>query len=88
VAWTQPEGLAAGTRFDALYGATTLDLVVIPARYAGYAAGSWAVPVGAGLDAARPAAGVAMAAGEAAVYAPLYTLAGGRSLRRRVGSPR
>nr|WP_294505112.1 autotransporter domain-containing protein [uncultured Rhodopila sp.] len=71
---TQPDGLAPNTRFDALYGATALDLVVTPASYAIYAGNNWAAPVGAGLDAARPAAGVAMTAGQEAVYAPLYVL--------------
>jgi uncharacterized protein with beta-barrel porin domain len=72
---TQPAGLAANTRFDALYGANAVDLVVTPASYAIYAGNNWAAPVGAGLDAARPEAGVAMTPGQTAVYAPLYALA-------------
>ena len=75
---TQPAGLAANTRFDALYGADALDLVVTPASYASYAGTNWAAPVGAGLDAARPAAGTALTADQSSVYAPLYTLAAGR----------
>lgn len=71
---TQPAGLSADTRFDALYGAISLVLVVTPASYATYAGADWAAPAAAGLDAGRPAAGVAMTAGQEAVYAPLYAL--------------
>lgn len=71
---TQPDGLAPGTRFDALYGAGGLSLVVTPSSYAARAAGEWSAPVGLGLDAARPAAGPAMTAEQASVYAPLYPL--------------
>ena len=54
-------GLAANTRFDVLYGAQNIDLVVTPGSFAtlGTASG-WktnAVAAGAGLDAVRPAAG-------------------------------
>jgi uncharacterized protein with beta-barrel porin domain len=76
---TQPAGLAAGTRFDALYGATTLTLVVTPQSYgdlglAGIAETANQSAVGAALDAGRPAAGVAMTPGQDGLYAPLYTL--------------
>lgn len=59
---TQPAtGLAANTRFDVLYNATSIDAVITPGSFAtlGTASG-WktnAVAVGAGLDAVRPAAG-------------------------------
>jgi uncharacterized protein with beta-barrel porin domain len=75
----QPAGLAAGTRFDALYSPTMLALVVTPQQYG--ALGLAGIPesanqsaVGSALDAARPVAGVAMTAAQAALYAPLYPL--------------
>lgn len=70
----QPEGLAQGTRFDALYSPNAVDLVVTPSLYGTSALAGWAAPVGRALDNARPSAGVAMTAGQAAVYAPLYQL--------------
>lgn len=80
-------GLPAGTRFDALYAATGLDLVVTPAAYGNLAGlglpqtGN-AQAVGAALDVARPAAGTRPDAAQARVYDPLYaanpaTLPGG-----------
>jgi outer membrane autotransporter protein len=78
---TQPTGLASGTRFDALYDPTTLNLVVTPAYY-GNLALAWLsetanqAAVGSALDAARPTAGVAMSTAQVAVYAPLYVLPG------------
>jgi autotransporter-associated beta strand protein len=73
----QPAGLGAGTRFDALYGGTTLTLAVTPSSYAdlglaGIAETSTQSAVGAALDATRPAAGLAMSANAAALYTPLY----------------
>ncbi len=75
----QPAGLAAGTRFDALYAPTTVTLVVTPAAYANLAAAGIVETantraIGAVLDAGRPAAGVRMSATQAAVYGPLYNL--------------
>ncbi|WP_245364809.1 MULTISPECIES: S8 family serine peptidase [Methylobacterium] len=80
-------GLPAGTRFDALYAATGLDLVVTPAAYGnlaglGLAQTGNARAVGAALDLARPAAGTRPDAARARVYDPLYaadpaTLPGG-----------
>ncbi len=75
---TQPAGLAAGTRFDALYGPTIVDLVVTPSSYTGFAAGSWYAPVAAALDSFRPAAGAAMTASQSAILAPLYSLNSGQ----------
>lgn len=59
----QPAGLSAGTRFDALYGGTTLTLAVTPSSYAdldlaGIAETSTQAAVGGALDATRPAAGL------------------------------
>ncbi|GJE27928.1 S8 family serine peptidase [Methylobacterium organophilum] len=80
-------GLPAGTRFDALYAATSLDLVVTPAAYGnlaglGLSQSGNAQAVGAALDNARPAAGTRPDAMRARVFDPLYaadpaTLAGG-----------
>ncbi|WP_342462320.1 S8 family serine peptidase [Methylobacterium sp. 092160098-2] len=80
-------GLPAGTRFDALYAATGLDLVVTPAAYGnlaglGLSQTGNAQAVGAALDVARPAAGTRPDAARARVYDPLYaaspaTLPGG-----------
>ncbi len=76
---SQPDGLAAGTRFDALYGAQTLSLVVTPTAYgdlasAGIVQTANERAVGLSLDATRPAAGVRMTSDQAAVFYPLYTL--------------
>jgi outer membrane autotransporter protein len=77
----QPTGLAPGTRFDALYGPTTLSLVVTPSAYA--ALGLAGIPettnqsaVGGALDAGRPISGMVMAPGQVALYSPLYSLPG------------
>ena len=80
---TQPDGLAAGTRFDAIYAPTSLSLVATPAAYGdlgalGLAQTSNQKAVGAALDADRPAAGVRMSAGQAAIYGPLYGLSAGQ----------
>lgn len=73
-------GLAAGTRFDALYRATGLDLVVTPAAYGdlaglGLAQTGNARAVGAALDVARPAAGTRPDADRARVFDGLYAAA-------------
>jgi len=76
---TQPAGLAAGTRFDVLYGPTAIDLAATPASYADFIAAAMpGSPNQTGiamlLDASRPVAGAPMTARQAALYAPLYTL--------------
>jgi uncharacterized protein with beta-barrel porin domain len=78
----QPAGLSPGTRFDALYGPTTVSLFVTPASYANLAMAGIALntnqsAVGAALDFARPAAGPAMTASQAALYGTLYAVAPG-----------
>lgn len=70
-------GLPAGTRFDALYRPTGLDLVVTPSAYGdltgvGLAQTGNARAVGAALDVARPAAGTRPDADRARVFDPLY----------------
>ena len=80
---SQPDGLAAGTRFDAIYAPTSLSLVATPAAYADLAAVGVVQTAnqraaGAALDAARPAAGVRMTAAQAAIYDPLYGLSVGQ----------
>jgi len=87
---TQPAGLAANTRFDVLYGPTTINLVTTPASYAAFAQSFLADPnesaIAQALDATRPLAGAmmasqagqpegaAMTASQAAVFEPLYPL--------------
>jgi uncharacterized protein with beta-barrel porin domain len=76
---TQPAGLAAGTRFDALYAPTTLTLVITPAAcgnlpLAGIGETSGEQAVGSALDALRPAAGLRISTAQAALFYPLYTL--------------
>jgi outer membrane autotransporter protein len=78
---TQPAGLAQGTRFDALYAPSTVNLVVTPASYgnlgqAGLLQTGNQSSVGRALDAARPAAGLRMSGATAALFAPLYALPG------------
>ncbi len=55
------DGLAANTRFDVLYGSTSVQLVTTPGSLATLGAASgWrrnAIAAGAGLDVVRPAAG-------------------------------
>ena len=77
----QPAGLAAGTRFDALYAPASLSLVVTPAAYGNLAAAGLSETageqaVGRALDAIRPAAGVRMSLSQSALFAPLYALPG------------
>lgn len=70
-------GLPAGTRFDAIYAANGLDLVVTPSAYGslaglGLAQTGNARAVGAALDLARPEAGTRPDAARARVFDPLY----------------
>jgi outer membrane autotransporter protein len=72
-------GLPAGARFDALYGATTLDLVATPASYGnlaplGLGQGGNQMAAGGAIDAIRPAAGLRMTGDAANVFGALYTL--------------
>lgn len=77
---TQPtDGLPAGSRFDALYGANTLDLVLTPARYAdlsplGVGQRVNQAATGGAVDAIRPAAGLRMQGDAATVFGALYLL--------------
>ena len=75
----QPAGLAAGTRFDALYAPSSVSLVVTPAAYGNLgAAGLFQTPnqvsVGQALDVLRPAAGLRMSGLSQSLFAPLYSL--------------
>jgi outer membrane autotransporter protein len=75
-------GLATGTRFDGLYGANAVSLVVTPRFYAdlsaaGVAESSSERAVGRALDAIRPAPGTAPDAARAALFDPLYPLPAG-----------
>ena len=75
----QPAGLAAGTRFDALYAPSSVSLVVTPASYGNLAAAGLSqtpnqVSVGQALDVLRPAAGVRMGGLAQSLFAPLYSL--------------
>lgn len=82
-ALTEPaSGLAASTRFDALYGSKTVSLVVTPSSYANLVAAGIAETageraVGAALDAIRPAPGIAMDSAHSALFGSLYVLPGG-----------
>jgi autotransporter-associated beta strand protein len=72
-------GLAAGTRFDTLYGNNALSLVVTPAAYGNLAAAGLAQTaneraVGTALDSARPPAGVRMSGEAAGLFSVLYPL--------------
>ncbi len=76
---TEPlSGLAAGTRFDTLYGADMVWVATTPSLYGNLAAAG--VPesssesaIGNALDAIRPAPGVALDPAHAALFGPLYT---------------
>jgi outer membrane autotransporter protein len=79
---TQPAGLAAGTRFDALYGTNAIDLIVTPAQFgnlgaAGLAQSASQSALGAALDVVRPAAGTVMTSAQSSVFGTLYGLAPG-----------
>ncbi|KAF0103103.1 MAG: outer membrane autotransporter [Rhodospirillaceae bacterium] len=76
---TQPAGLGAGTRFDALYAPSSVSLVVTPASYgnlgaAGLPQTASQASVGQALDVLRPAAGVRMSGLAQSLFAPLYSL--------------
>lgn len=77
---TQPtDGLPAGSRFDAIYGANTLDLVLTPARYGDLSAFGVGLRVnqaatGGAVDAIRPAAGPRMEGDAATTFGALYAL--------------
>ena len=79
-ALTEPaSGLAAGTRFDTLYGSDTVWVATTPSVYGNLAAAG--VPesssesaIGAALDAIRPAPGTALDPVHAGLFGPLYTL--------------
>lgn len=76
---TQPAGLGAGTRFDALYAPSSVSLVVTPNSYgnlgaAGLPQTASQASVGQALDVLRPAAGVRMSGLAQSLFAPLYSL--------------
>ena len=75
---TQPDGLAPGTRLDALYGPDAIALVVTPADFSDLA--SLGIPetpnqsaIGGLLDLVRPEGGQ-MTPGQQALFQSLYTL--------------
>jgi subtilase-type serine protease len=75
-------GLAAGTRFDALYGGNTVWVATTPGLYgnlaaAGLAESAGESAIGTALDAIRPAPGTALDPAQAALFGPLYTLPAG-----------
>ncbi len=77
----QPAGLAAGTRFDALYAPSSVTLVATPAAYGNLGAAGLPqtrnqVSVGQALDLLRPAAGLRMNGLAESLFAPLYSLPG------------
>ncbi|MCZ4288694.1 S8 family serine peptidase [Hoeflea alexandrii] len=70
-------GLAANTRFDVVYGASSLTLATTPLSYAnlgafGVAQSAAAKAVGSAIDAARPAAGVRPTSDLSALFSSLY----------------
>uniref|UniRef100_Q07P01 Outer membrane autotransporter barrel domain n=1 Tax=Rhodopseudomonas palustris (strain BisA53) TaxID=316055 RepID=Q07P01_RHOP5 len=78
---SQPQGLASGTRFDALYGSNGITLAVTPVAYAdlgsaGFAQTASQIAVGQVLDAIRPQAAARMSAEQAVVFPALYRLSG------------
>lgn len=71
-------GLPANARFDALYGATGLSLIVTPGSYAALAGlNGNASSVARALDSVRPAAGTRPDAARQEVFDALYTAASG-----------
>jgi autotransporter-associated beta strand protein len=73
----EPTGLAAGTRFDALYSPTAITLWVTPSTYANLSAfgvhlDANQAAVGAGLDALRPTPGQRASTATTAVLQTLY----------------
>ncbi|UKJ77342.1 autotransporter domain-containing protein [Azospirillum brasilense] len=74
---TQPAaGLEAGTRFDTLYDATTVRLVVTPTNYAVRGGTRNQQAAGAAVDALRPAAGARLEGVAAPLFSGLYGLPG------------
>lgn len=78
------DGLPAGTRFDAIYGSTTITLAVTPDSYgdlarAGLSQTTAGRAAGAALDAMRPAAGSRVSDEAQPFYDALYTLSGARA---------
>lgn len=76
---TQPTGLAAGTRFDALYDIWSVTLLVTPAAYGNLAANGLstsanATALGGALDSIRPAAGTPLAGTAGAIFSQFYAL--------------
>ncbi len=67
-------GVAPNARFDVLYGANSVDLVVTPQRYAALAPSRNQAEAGRALDAVRPAAGLRMDGAMAALFGALYPL--------------
>ncbi len=82
-ALTEPaSGLAAGTRFDTLYGGNTVWIATTPSLYgnlatAGLPESSSESAIGTALDAIRPAPGTALDPAHAALFGPLYTVPAG-----------
>lgn len=74
---TQPAaGLPAGTRFDTLYDANTVRLVVTPTNYAVRGGTRNQQAAGAAVDALRPAAGARLEGVAAPLFIGLYGLPG------------
>lgn len=74
---TQPAaGLPAGTRFDTLYGANSVRLVVTPTNYAVRGDTRNQQAAGAAVDALRPAAGARLEGVAAPLFSGLYGLPG------------
>ncbi|NUB26720.1 autotransporter outer membrane beta-barrel domain-containing protein [Azospirillum brasilense] len=74
---TQPTaGLEAGTRFDTLYDATTVRLVVTPTNYAVRGGSRNQRAAGTAVDALRPAAGARLEGVAAPLFNGLYGLPG------------
>lgn len=78
-AMIQPAGLATGTRFDTIYAARTIDLVVTPESYAnlraaGLAQSASQAALGAALDAVRPAAGTLPTGATRTVFDAIYAM--------------
>jgi len=79
---TQPTtGLASGTRFDAIYDANAINLIVTPSSYANLALNGVSQTanqqsVGSALDTLRPAAGVRPSGNTKTLYDALYRTSG------------
>ncbi|WP_377807981.1 autotransporter domain-containing protein [Azospirillum sp. A29] len=73
------DGLGANTRFDALYDATAVRLVVTPGSYAALGGTGNQRAAGAAVDAIRPAAGTRLDGATAPVFSGLYGLNGAQT---------